>query len=384
MPLGLNARSGSRVCRAAATKSSLTLTSRSAAWRPSDRGCAPLSPDVAVPTNATGIGSSTRPKQGGAKRRNRPWRVDQADVALAESHHMIAGFGIPRRCRPVDRRSSASVTKTRSPFPRDLARTAHAPDLVIGIVPRLPDAIRHLPLRWRVDLVRRSLAEVLHAAALLRCSAGGRCRSPAPAARPRSRPGWSAESGALGMRVHALVATILLRGGRMDEVRLDAEELDPPRRQSRRAAGAGRTKRRAIVATDGARQIRLAAKRRAPKTAAIVRSSAARSHLDRSSDCGYRSVSAGRSGFVVAGAEPAFRMLTARSSLAAVTAVTRRPSSAGRRRASPGVINPARWRISPIVEAADQRGYRDYLHAPGPPAACAVPNVGKRRRSRPE
>ena len=61
--------------------------------------------------------------------------------------------------------------------------------------------------------------------------------------------------------MHALVATILLpRGGRMDEVRLDAE-LDPPRRQSRQAAGAGRAKRRAIVATDGARQS-LAAKRR--------------------------------------------------------------------------------------------------------------------------
>ena len=53
--------------------------------------------------------------------------------------------------------------------------------------------------------------------------------------------------------MHALMSAILLRRGRMDEVRLDAE-LDPPRRQARKTACAARPERRPIIAADRKRQ----------------------------------------------------------------------------------------------------------------------------------
>src|ERR1700736_2677387 len=152
--LGLNARSASRIYRAAATKSSLTPTSRSNTWRSErSRPCSALS-GCGGCTNRTGIGCEAETGRGEAAKSAAA--IDQADVAIAEAHHMIAGFEFGDANQFADQRLGDEYALA---FPHDLARAAHAPDLVIGIVPMLLDAIRHLPLRWRVDLVRRSLAE---------------------------------------------------------------------------------------------------------------------------------------------------------------------------------------------------------------------------------
>ncbi len=188
MPLGLTARSGSRIYRAAATKSSSTLTSllerACAIW--SDQGCAPLSPDVAGANERTGHRLRTGRNWGRGKAAKSAVAVDQSPMSRWRNRTTRSRMVRRRfsRCRPV-RRSAPRSTKTRSLFPRDLARTDARAGPGDRHRTKASDAIRHLPLRWRADLVRRSLAEALHAAAL-RCSAGGRCRS-APAARPRSR-----------------------------------------------------------------------------------------------------------------------------------------------------------------------------------------------------
>ena len=115
------------------------------------------------------------------------------------------------------------------------------------------------------------------------------------------------------------------------------------------AAGAGRTKRRAIVAADGARQSWR--RNAAAKTAAIVRSSAARSAPRSSSDCGYRSVSAGRSGCCMARNQPL--KSAAHSSLAAVTT----PSPTAARRAPAGALH-RRDQPGPLEDITDRRSRR--------------------------
>ncbi len=90
-----------------------------------------------------------------------------------------------------------------------------------------------------------------------------------------------------------------------------------------------------------------------PRLAAISRSSAARSAPRSSSDCGYR-CTAGRSGCCRRRGNPV--CTSCPSSLAAVTVRSHRPPPVERgRRRFTGVTNPARWRISPIVEAAGQQ-----------------------------
>src|SRR5580704_10746864 len=82
--------------------------------------------------------------------------IDQADVAVAEAHHMIAGFELGDANRFADQRLADEDAIA---LPHDLAGAAHAPDLVIGIIPRLLDAIRHHAPRRHINLVRRPLAE---------------------------------------------------------------------------------------------------------------------------------------------------------------------------------------------------------------------------------
>src|ERR1700722_824331 len=250
--LGLNARSASRIYRAAATKSSLTPTSRSNTWRSErSRPCSALA-GFGSSNKRTGIGFA-QAETGRGEAAKSAAAIDQADVAIAEAHHMIAGFEFGDANQFADQRLGDEYALA---FPHDLARAAHAPDLVIGIVAMLLDAIRHLPLRWRVDLVRRSLAERFMRPLFVVVSAEG-VEAPLLLGRIRGR-----RARGLGLEgaMHALMAAILLRRGWMDEVRLDAE-LDPPRRQPRQAAGAGRAERRAVVATDRMRQS-LAANRR--------------------------------------------------------------------------------------------------------------------------
>jgi hypothetical protein len=57
----------------------------------------------------------------------------------------------------------------------------------------------------------------------------------------------------LEVPVHALVATILLRGGGLDEVGEDAE-LDPPDRELRQATERHGRERRTVVGADALRE----------------------------------------------------------------------------------------------------------------------------------
>src|SRR6202035_4895909 len=88
---GLNARSGSRIYRAAATKSSLTLTSRSNTWRSErSRPCSALA-GCGGANKRTGIGFA-QAQTGRSEAPKSTAAIDQADVAITEAHHMIAGF----------------------------------------------------------------------------------------------------------------------------------------------------------------------------------------------------------------------------------------------------------------------------------------------------
>src|SRR5712692_8355822 len=198
-------------------------------------------------------GGFAQPETGRGEAAEPAAAIDQAAVALAEAHHMIAGFELGDANRFADQRLADEDAIA---LPHDLAGAAHAPDLVIGIIPRLLDAIRHHSPRRHINLMRRPLAERFVRTLLVVVPAEG-VEARLLLDRIRSR---RARSLRLERAMHALVAAVLLRGGRMDKVRLDTE-LDPPRRQSREAAGAGRTERRPVVATDRFRQS-VAVKRR--------------------------------------------------------------------------------------------------------------------------
>src|ERR1700688_4078539 len=129
--LGLNARSGSRIYREAATKSSLTPTSRSNTWRSErSRPCSARC-GCGGATKRVGVGFA-RPETGRGETAEPAAAIDQAQVMVAEPHHAIAGFEFGNANRFADQRFADE-----DPFalPHDLARTAHAPDLVLGIVP---------------------------------------------------------------------------------------------------------------------------------------------------------------------------------------------------------------------------------------------------------
>ena len=242
-------------------------------------------------------------------------------------------------------------------FPRDLARNCARAGPGDRHHYQGSDAIRHLPLRWRVDLVRRSLAECFITAAL-RCSAGGRCRSRSCCSARVRRP--ANKSLGLEGAMHALVADHSPAGrpgwmkcGSMPSLIHHADNRVE-------AAGARSNKRRAIVATDGARQS-LAAKRRRKDRLRSFDRQRHDPHLDQVATHGYRSVSAGRSGCCRRRGTSQRNQPPARS----VACRSRRrrppPSSCRPQRRFAGVINPARWRISPIVEAAGPAGLEGSL-----------------------
>src|SRR5215471_17301459 len=172
--------------------------------------------------------------------------IEQADVAVAEAHDVVLGFELGDADELTDQRFA---DEDLAAFPLDCAGRPHPTDLMMGIVPWLLDTIRHGALRGRIDLVRRPLPQrlmrtlfVVVAAEgiktdLLRASVGGR---------------W-ARGLRLERAMHALMAAVLLRRGRMNEMGLDAE-LEPPGRQACQAARSGRTERRPVVAADCPRQ----------------------------------------------------------------------------------------------------------------------------------
>src|SRR6266446_2346108 len=133
-------------------------------------------------------------------------------------------------------------------LPFDRPAGAHAPHLVLGVIPRIVKARwqgagRWPPIRCRRDLIERFmrpfaivvLAEAVEARLLLERAGGGR-------------------SGGLRLQraMHALVPAVVLRARGPDVARLDAK-LEPPDRQRRQAARPGRAERSAVVGANGRR-----------------------------------------------------------------------------------------------------------------------------------
>jgi len=192
------------------------------------------------------FGRFAEPRTGRSEPGEAATAIDEPHVAVVEAHDMVAGleFGDAQELASQYFADEETVT-----FPHDLARGTHAADLVIGVVPRVLNAIRHGSLRWHVEFVRGSLAQRFVRALLVVVPAEG---VEAGLLFGRVRRGWARRL-CLERAMHALMSAILLRRGRMDEVRLDAE-LDPPRRQARKTACAARPERRPIIAADRKRQ----------------------------------------------------------------------------------------------------------------------------------
>src|SRR3954466_8929737 len=171
-------------------------------------------------------GRFAEPRTGRSEPGEAATAIDEPHVAVVEAHDMVAGleFGDAQELASQYFADEETVT-----FPHDLARGTHAADLVIGVVPRVLNAIRHGSLRWHVEFVRGSLAQRFVRALLVVVPAEG---VEAGLLFGRVRRGWARRL-CLERAMHALMSAILLRRGRMDEVGL-AAELDPPRRQARK------------------------------------------------------------------------------------------------------------------------------------------------------
>src|SRR5690348_7157119 len=142
--------------------------------------------------------------------------VDEADIEVAEAHDMVAGFELGDADEFADQGLAEEEALA---APGDLARAAHAPDLVIGVIPGILDTIRHgarrgcieccwgpLPQRFVRPLLVVVMAEGVEAGLLC----GRRYRRRTRGLR-------------LQRAMHALVAGVVLRRSRADEVRGDAE-----------------------------------------------------------------------------------------------------------------------------------------------------------------
>src|SRR5688500_3862797 len=81
---------------------------------------------------------------------------EEADVEIAEAYDVISGFEFGNAEQFAHQSLADKHTLA---LPHDLAAAAYPPDLVLGVVPGVCGALRHLPRRWDVEFGRRSLAE---------------------------------------------------------------------------------------------------------------------------------------------------------------------------------------------------------------------------------
>ena len=176
--------------------------------------------------------------------------VDETDVQVAKAHHVVAGVEFSNAHEFVDQRLA---DEDKLAFPFDHARAADTANLMIGVIPGVLLARRHGARGSGVGRRRRSLAErFVRTFLVVMRSEPVKARLLLSGVRCRRGRGLC-----LQRAMHALMSAVLLRRGRMDEVRGDAE-LHPPGRQFGEAARAARAERRAIVAADRQRQAMLA------------------------------------------------------------------------------------------------------------------------------
>ncbi len=159
---------------------------------------------------------------------------------------MVAGFEVD----DTDKLTGKGLAdENDAALPLDLACVAHAPDLMIGIIPGIPEAIRHGFRRRCVKLRRGPLTQGFVRALLVVVPAEGVEAGLLFVGIARRRTRGLRLQGAM----HPLMAAIVLRRSRADEAQPNAKP-QPPRRQSCQPAGSGTAEWRSIVAADRSRQ----------------------------------------------------------------------------------------------------------------------------------
>src|SRR5436190_1096060 len=172
--------------------------------------------------------------------------IDQADVQIAEPHYMVAGFEFGDADELAHQRFADEDPLA---SPHDLTRAAHPADLMIRVIPGIFHPYWHRSRRSSIELCRRSLPQRFMRP-LLVVMPPERIEAPLLCSRIRCR---RPRGLLLERAMHAFVPAILLRRGRMDEVRLYAE-LEPPCRQAGQTARSARAEWRSVIAADRKRQ----------------------------------------------------------------------------------------------------------------------------------
>jgi hypothetical protein len=190
-----------------------------------------------------GFGRFAKPRTGRSEAAKPAAAIDETDVDVAEADDVVAGLKLGDADEFAGQRLA---DEDEFAFPHDLAGAANTTDLVIRIVPGVFRANRHGAPRGRVALRGQLLPErfvrtlfiVMPAESIETCLLFGsvRCRGPRGLGFERA--------------MHPLVSAVLLRRGRMNEVRLHAE-FEPPCGKPRQATGPTRSEGRTIVAADG-------------------------------------------------------------------------------------------------------------------------------------
>src|SRR5262249_27973209 len=140
--------------------------------------------------------------------------IEQTDVAVAKANDMVLGFEFGNADELTYQRFTDEDLVA---SPLDCAGRPYAADLVVGIVPRLLDPLRHGALRGCIELVRWPLSQRLMRALLVVMAAEGIKAD----LLLTSVGGWRARGLRLEGAMHALMATVLLRRARMNEMRFN-------------------------------------------------------------------------------------------------------------------------------------------------------------------
>src|SRR5215469_10252111 len=190
------------------------------------------------------------PRPTGSSQRTRaepsPLRMDVAQLDVDVAHQPVTPRGLDDADRLADQRL-ADKDQLARPF--DLAVAAHAAHRNLVAIVRILDPIRIGPWRRLVQRTRRPLSQRLVRPLIVI----DRPEGVEPLLLARQTGGWRCRRLLLERAVHPLVPPVLLRLARHDPLGPDAQ-FDPPHRQPRQSADAGRGKGRTVIRTDRQRQ----------------------------------------------------------------------------------------------------------------------------------
>ena len=82
--------------------------------------------------------------------------IDETDVQIAEAHDMVCSFEFGNANKFIDQ---SFTDEDKLAFPFDFTVAAHAPNLMIGVVPGILEMIRHGAWRGDIEIDRWNLAK---------------------------------------------------------------------------------------------------------------------------------------------------------------------------------------------------------------------------------